>query len=68
MRDVPEIEAELDDWYQASRSGAAGSSYSIGGRSLTKADLNQINDQINILIREQRAYLRKSQAVTPVWN
>ena len=68
MRDLPEIEAELDDWYQARRSVAAGSSYSIGGRSLTKADLNQINDQINILIREQRAYLRKSQAVTPSWN
>ena len=41
-----EAQAELDRWQTALATVADGTSYSIGGRSLTRADIADIRDQI----------------------
>lgn len=40
-------EAKLATWLAAEEKVAAGQSYSIGGRSLTRANLSEIREQIN---------------------
>lgn len=37
---------QRDAWYAALSAASSGSSYSIGGRTLTRRDLTEINDQI----------------------
>jgi len=43
---LEQAEAQLALWLEASTKVAAKQSYSIAGRSLTLADLSDINDQI----------------------
>ncbi|MFA5387197.1 MAG: DUF6148 family protein [Candidatus Paceibacterota bacterium] len=43
---LAQAEAQLAAWLEASTKVAAGQAYSIGGRSLTRANANYIKDQI----------------------
>ncbi len=40
-------EAHLDLWLKANEAVASGQSYSIGNRTLTRADVNHIRNEIN---------------------
>lgn len=41
-----QAQAQLDAWIAASLAVASSQSYSIGGRSLSRANASEINDQI----------------------
>jgi len=43
---LQEAEEALSDWYAALKAASTGISYSIGGRSLTRADISDIRDMI----------------------
>mgnify|MGYP003631148399 CR=1 FL=1 len=44
---LAQAEAQLSAWLEASTSVASNQSYSINGRSLTRADAGEIRDQID---------------------
>ena len=44
---LAEARAELELWKEAKRAAATGKSYMIGGRSLTRYDLAEINREID---------------------
>lgn len=52
MRSPASINAELSVWYAARTALASAQSYSIGGRTVTKASLPEINKTINGLESE----------------
>lgn len=52
MRSPGSINAELSVWYAARTALASAQSYSIGGRSVTKANLGEINSTIASLESE----------------
>lgn len=68
MRDITEIEADISTWEQARRAVAAGQTYSIQNRSLTKADLPDINAQLASFYRERRGYLGQSTTAIGTWS
>ncbi len=43
---LAQAEAQLATWLEASTKIAAGQSYSIGNRTLTRADVRHLNDQV----------------------
>lgn len=44
---LEQAQAQLDAWLAASLAVASNQSYSIAGRSLTRADAAEISDQVN---------------------
>lgn len=53
-RTAAAIQTELDTWYDARAKVASGQSYTINGRVLQRANLQQINDTIRNLEHELR--------------
>lgn len=51
-RSVAAIQSSLDTWYAARDAIANGQAYSINGRTLTKASLEQVNKTIQQMERE----------------
>ena len=52
MRDASEIQADLDAAYASRRSILTSQSYSVGSRSLSRAQLSEVNSLISELNRE----------------
>lgn len=44
---LAEAQAELERWKEAKRAAAAGQSYKMGSRELTRYNLSEINREIN---------------------
>ncbi len=55
MRDASEIQADLDAAYASRRSILTSQSYSVGSRSLSRAQLSEVNSLITELNRELNA-------------
>ncbi len=55
---VTQAEAQLDAWIAASLAVASNQSYSIGGRSLTRADAGEIREQIEFWDAKVRSLSR----------
>ena len=68
--DGPLVWANYDYWLwqSAARAVATGTSYSIGGRSLTRADINDINNEITRARREIKIHSGLSTYLTPSWS
>ncbi len=54
-RSAADVEADLTLWRAARNAVATGQSYSVNGRSLSRASLRDINDIISDLNEELRA-------------
>lgn len=66
--DLPTANANLETWEKAQQAVATGTSYSIGGRSLTRADINDITNQITYWRREIKRLSGLSTYLTPSWS
>ena len=66
--DLTTANQNLEIWENAQKAVATGTSYSIGGRSLTRADINDINNQITYWRREIKRLSGKSTFLTPAWQ
>ena len=69
--DLQTAQEHLDDWLAADKAVSTGSSYSIGGRSLTRADADTILNRITYWQRVVDGLMSSSDTpgiVTPSWN
>jgi hypothetical protein len=66
--DLTTANASLDTWEKAQAAVATGTSYSIGGRSLTRADINDINNMITYYRREVKRLVGQSTFLTASWS
>ncbi len=69
MRDASEIQADLDAAYASRRSILTSQSYSVGSRSLSRAQLSEVNSLITELNRELNAVEGTGGGVLlPMWR
>jgi uncharacterized membrane protein len=66
--DLPTAVNNLDTWEKAQTAVSTGTSYSIGGRSLTRADINDINNMITYYRREVKRLSGLDTYLTPSWS
>ena len=66
--DIQTANQNLEVWENAQQAVATGTSYSIGGRSLTRADINDINNQITYWRREIKRLSGLNTFCTPAWS
>ena len=66
--DLSTANANLSTWEAAQTAVATGTSYSIGGRSLTRADINDINNMITYYRRTVKRLSGQDTYLTPSWS
>ncbi len=68
MASVAELEAELAEIEKAIRKIYGGASYSIGGKSLTRANLEELTNRRTEIIRAIKYYGGSDEFRTATWN
>lgn len=63
--DKATAQLHLDDWLSADRAVSGSQAYSIGGRSLTRADAETIRQQINYWNRQVQSFTTRENGGTP---
>jgi hypothetical protein len=66
--DLSTANENLQTWEKAQTAVSTGTSYSIGGRSLTRADINDINNMITYYRREVKRLSGQTTFLTPSWT
>ena len=58
---LAQIDAQIQAWYDASLAVSTGQSYSYGGRTLTRANVREIRDNLKYWTQQREALLSVGQ-------